>query len=64
MTHLTKVVSYEVIHKYKIYGKDDDDAILYYHAETRLKCKTTFVGVLLLLNSTGLPVIFKITIRF
>jgi len=32
-----------------MYGNDVDEAILYRHAETRRKYKTTFVGVLLLL---------------
>jgi len=55
-TRLVKVVPHERIHKHKMYGKDDDEAILYYHLETSRKCKTTFEGVVLLLNSTGLPV--------
>ena len=67
VTRLMKVVPHERIHKHKMYGKDDDEAILYYyyyyyHAETRGKCKTNFEGVVLLLNSTGLPFSCKISI--
>ena len=59
---LMKVVPHEGIHKHKMNGKDDNEAILYYHVETRRKCKTTFKGVVLLLNSTGLPVNCNISI--
>jgi len=58
-TRLVKVVTHERSHKHKTYGRDDDDLFLYYHVETRRKCKTTFVGVGLLLNSTGLHVNFN-----
>ena len=62
VTRLMKVVPNERIHKHKMYGKDDDEAILYYYqAETRRKYKTTFEGVLLLLNSTCLAFSFKIS---
>jgi len=30
-----------------MYGRDDDEAILYYHVNTHRKCKTTFKGVVL-----------------
>ena len=49
-----EIVPHEGIHVYKMYDEDDDDAF-YYHAEARRKCRTTFVGVLLLLNSTRFP---------
>jgi len=63
VTRLMKSVPYERIHKHKMYGKVDNEAILYYyHAETRRKYKTTFVGVVLLLNSTDLPISCKISI--
>jgi len=39
---------------HKMNGRDDDEGILYYHVETRRKCKTAFEGVVLPLNSTGL----------
>jgi len=45
-----------------MYGRDDEEAILYYHVETRRECKSTLEGVVLLLNSTGLPVNCKISI--
>ena len=32
------VVLHEGIFKHKIFSRDDDDAILYYEAETRRKC--------------------------
>jgi len=62
VTRLAKVVLHERVNKHKTYGREDDEAILYYHAERRRIYKTTFVGVSLLLNSTGMPVIFKICI--
>jgi len=62
VTRLVKFVPHERIHKHKMNGKDDNEAILYYHVETRRKCKTTFKGVVLLLNSTGLPVNCNISI--
>jgi len=61
-TGLVKVVQHERIQKHKMYGRDDDEAILYYHVETRRKYKTTFEGVVLFLNSTGLPVNCNISI--
>jgi len=61
-TRLVKVVPHERIHKHKMYGTVDDEAILYYHGETRRKCKTTFEGVVILLNSTGLPINCNISI--
>jgi len=61
-SRLVKVVPHVRIHKHKMYGRDDEEAISYYHVETRRKCKTTFVGVVLLLNSTGLPVNCNISI--
>jgi len=57
-----KVVPHERIHKHKMYGKDDDEAIsyyYYYHVVTRRKCKNTFEDVVLVWNSTGLPVCYK-----
>jgi len=64
VTRLMKVVPHERIHKHKRYGKDDDVAILYYyyHVETRRKCKITIEGVVLIVNSTGLPVNCNISI--
>jgi len=62
VTRLMKVVPHERIHKHKMYGKEDDEANLYYyycHEETRRKCKTTYEGVVLILNSTGLPSVAK-----
>jgi len=61
-TRLVKVVPHERIHKHKMYGRDDEEAILYYHVETRRKCKITFEGVVLFLNSTGMPVNCNISI--
>jgi len=55
-TGLLKVLPHERIHKHKLYDRDVDEAILYYHVETRRKYKTSFEGVVLLLNSIGLPV--------
>jgi len=52
-TRLMNVVTHECIHAYKMYDKDDDEVILYYHAETRLATP----------YSTGLPVSFRISIR-
>jgi len=50
-TRLMKVVSHEGIHKHKMFGRNDDEAILYCHIETRRK-----------LNTAGVPVIFNIYI--
>jgi len=57
-----KIVPHEGIHEFKIYDGFENES-LYYHYETRRKYRTTFVGVLLLLNSTRLPVSCKISFR-
>jgi len=49
-THLVKVAPHERTGKHKMYGRDVDEAIINYQAETRRKGKTTFVGALLLFN--------------
>ena len=45
-----KVEPHEGIHEHKIYGRDDDDAILHYCAQTRRKCMITFEVLLAILE--------------
>ena len=62
VTRLMKIVPHVGIYEYEMYDGFQDEAFLL-HSETRRKCRTTFVGLLLLLNSTRLPVSCKTSIR-